>query len=282
MPRTPFTVDPAICRVWSGPPRRLSLTPETCADLIDSIRAQGRQEIPAIVRPLPPRDTHAYEIICGARRHFAVTQLRAEGREIGFLIAPREIGDEEAFRLADLENRTRRDVTPYDRALSYVAALDQYYGGVQKDMAEKMQVRPPYLARYLQIARLPAPLVAAFADPSDIRENHARRIARLLADPAQRLKLEHEADLIVQARAGGAQISAAEVLSRLERVLPGQPRGKTPQSKTYRRSAYDRPITVTRRGSQTTLTFPTDLTQGALRGALDRYLDIAYSKELPG
>ncbi|MEL6644837.1 MAG: ParB/RepB/Spo0J family partition protein [Pseudomonadota bacterium] len=276
MPRSPLTVDPATCRVWTGQPRRLSLTPETCADLIDSIRAQGGQEIPAIVRPLRPRDTHTYEIICGARRHFAVTHLRAEGLEIGFLIAPREIGDEEAFRLADLENRARRDITPYDRAVSYAAALDQYYGGVQKDMAEKMQVRPPYLARYLQIARLPAPLVAAFADPADIRENHARRIARLLADPAQRLKLEHEAHLIVQARADGAQISAAEVLSRLERVLPGQPPKKAPHSKTYRRSIHDRPITVTHRGDETTVSFPTNLTQRALRGALERFFDSTY------
>lgn len=276
MPPRPFTVDPATCRVWTGQPRRLSLTPENCADLIASIRAQGRQEMPAIVRPLPPRDTHSHEIICGARRHFAVSHLRAEGAEIGLLIAPREIGDEEAFRLADLENRARRDIAPYDRAVSYASALASYYGGVQRDMARQMHVSEPWLARYLQLARLPAPLVAAFADPADIRENHARRIGRLLADSAQLLALQQEAERITSDRGAGQAINAAEVLRRFERVLSNRPARMSPTAKTFRRSAHDRPVTVRRRGDVTTFSFSSDLTQGALRGAFERYLESAY------
>ena len=44
-------VDPARCRMWEGHNRDYQLlTEERCADLIDSIKAQGRQEMPAIVR----------------------------------------------------------------------------------------------------------------------------------------------------------------------------------------------------------------------------------------
>ncbi|MEO1788093.1 MAG: ParB/RepB/Spo0J family partition protein [Pseudomonadota bacterium] len=151
-------IDPALCRLWSGQPRPgAALTPVVCADLIDSIRAQGRQEFPAIVRPLAADDTHRFEIICGARRHLAVTHLCAEGLDVAFLVEPRDLSDEDAFRLADLENRSRADITDHARACGYADALDRFYGGVQKDMAAHLGVSAPWLNRHLQLAALPCP-----------------------------------------------------------------------------------------------------------------------------
>src|ERR1700761_3028579 len=44
-------VDPARCRLWSEHNRDYAKLDETrCADLIESFKAQGRQEVPAIVR----------------------------------------------------------------------------------------------------------------------------------------------------------------------------------------------------------------------------------------
>ena len=44
-------VDPARCVMWSRHNRAYDLlTEENCRDLIDSLRAQGQQEFPAIVR----------------------------------------------------------------------------------------------------------------------------------------------------------------------------------------------------------------------------------------
>jgi len=44
-------VDPVLCRIWDGHNRDYAaLTDQNCADLIESFKAQGRQEVPAIVR----------------------------------------------------------------------------------------------------------------------------------------------------------------------------------------------------------------------------------------
>ena len=46
-------VDPASCRMWTRHNRRYDLLDEqSCADLIEGIKAQGGQEFPAIVRPV--------------------------------------------------------------------------------------------------------------------------------------------------------------------------------------------------------------------------------------
>jgi ParB family chromosome partitioning protein len=44
-------VDPAQCRIWEAHHRDYAaLNPDNCADLIDSLKAEGRQNFPAIVR----------------------------------------------------------------------------------------------------------------------------------------------------------------------------------------------------------------------------------------
>ena len=94
-----------------------ALNEETCADLIESFKAEGRQNFPAIVRRVEDDPEHDWEVICGARRHWTVSWMRAHHQpDFKFLIEPRELTDEEAFRLADLENRSRRDLSDYERA----------------------------------------------------------------------------------------------------------------------------------------------------------------------
>ena len=111
--KTLLWVDPEDCVMWEGHNRAYRLlTEENCRDLIDSMRAQGRQEFPAIVRKRA--EGAPYEVICGARRHFAVTWLRANNYpQFRYLIEVRDLTDEEAFRLADLENRDRADLSDF-------------------------------------------------------------------------------------------------------------------------------------------------------------------------
>lgn len=132
--RTHELVDPARCRMWAGHNRDYALlSEERCADLIESIKAQGRQEIPAIVRRLSGDEGYDFEVICGARRHWTISWLRAHNYpEFKFLVDVREIGDEEAFRLADIENRARDDLTDFERARDYLRALNAYYGGARR------------------------------------------------------------------------------------------------------------------------------------------------------
>ena len=71
-------VDPARCRIWAGHKRDYSALDEVgCADLLESLKAQGRQEVPAIVRRVAGDPAHDYEVVCGARRHWSVTWLHA-------------------------------------------------------------------------------------------------------------------------------------------------------------------------------------------------------------
>src|SRR3546814_6435774 len=55
-------VDPARCRIWEHHNRDYSaLNEDRCADLIETIVAQGKQEFPAIVRRVTGDPDHDYE-----------------------------------------------------------------------------------------------------------------------------------------------------------------------------------------------------------------------------
>ncbi len=97
---------------------------------------------------------HAFEVICGARRHWTACWMRANNYpDFKFLIEPRELTDEEAFRLADLENRSRKDLSDYERARDYLRALERYFGGNQRQMAARLEVSPSWLPDRCQHSR---------------------------------------------------------------------------------------------------------------------------------
>lgn len=205
--RTHELVDPARCRMWEGHNRDYALLSEArCEDLIESIKAQGRQEIPAIVRRVTGSPDFDFEVICGARRHWTISWLRAHNYpEFKFLVDVREIGDEEAFRLADIENRARDDLTDFERAKDYLRALDLYYDGRQKTMAERLKVSESWLTRYLDLARLPGELVQAFANPQDLGVRNAMALKALMKPEDRKVRAFAEAGRLAEARAGGAE-----------------------------------------------------------------------------
>ncbi len=277
--KTLHLVDPARCRMWERHNRDYALlTEENCRDLIDGIKAQGQQEFPAIVRRLEGEE-HEFEVICGARRHFAVTWLRANNYpQFRYLVEVRDLTDEEAFRLADIENRDREDISDYERAVDYAEAIKLYYGGAQKAMAERLEVSPPWLSRYLALARMPEEVVNAFASKRDIRERHARALKPLLGNPEQAAAVLEEARFIAatQARAArgkGGYVEAQEVFRRL--TAAARPKTKTPKvstGKLFARSTGERGIHVTRSGKQVRMAFDADLSDAALRAAFESYL----------
>ncbi|RUN74889.1 ParB/RepB/Spo0J family partition protein [Sphingomonas sp. TF3] len=188
-------VDPARCRMWSGHNREYGLLNEQrCGDLIESIKAQGRQEMPAIVRRVSGDPDFDFEVICGARRHWTISWLRSHNYpDFKFLVDIREIGDEEAFRLADIENRARDDLTDLERARDYLRALDAYYDGRQKTMAERINVSESWLTRYLDLARLPEPLMAAFPEPQSLTIRNVIALKPLLKPEDKRARVFNEA-----------------------------------------------------------------------------------------
>ncbi|WP_323765809.1 ParB/RepB/Spo0J family partition protein [Marinovum sp.] len=271
-------VDPARCRMWDRHNREYSLLNEdNCRDLIDGIRSQGRQEFPAIVRPSTDPD-YDFEVICGARRHFAVSWLRANNyTQFRYLVELRELSDEEAFRLADIENRDREDISDYERAIDYADAVERYYGGRQKAMAERLEVSQPWLSRYLQLAKLPTGIIEAFASVRDIRERNARELKPLLAEPEAAARILQEASAIAReqalARQGrGAFIDGVAVMRRL--VLVGKPAQPKPprEGKLYRRGAGERGIEVRQKGRKVLIEFEDSLSRGQLEASFQAYL----------
>ena len=280
--KTLHWVDPAECRMWAGHNRAYDLlNADNCRDLIDGIRAQGRQEFPAIVRRAPGADGTSYEVICGARRHFAVSWLRANNYpQFKYLIEVRDLTDEEAFRLADIENRDREDISDFERARDYAHAVEAYYGGRQKTMAERLEVSEAWLSRYLQMARLPDAVIAAYGSIRDIRELHARQLKPLLADDAARARVLDAAMRIAAeqaaARAGqgalrdGAQVTAALRAAGAEGQ--GAPRADAAGT-LFRRSAGESGIRARRRGKTIVMEFPEGLSAGSVEAAFGHFLN---------
>jgi ParB family transcriptional regulator, chromosome partitioning protein len=210
-------VDPARCRIWSEHNRDYGkLNEQRCADLIESFKAQGRQEFPAIVRRVQDEPGIDFEVISGARRHWTVSWLRQHNyADFRYLVEVRELTDEEAFRVSDLENRARDDLSDYERARDYLKALGRHYGGKQKDMAERLKVSEGWLSRYLDLARLPDALVGAFADPHELKVKHVTQLKPLLKPEDRAQRLLAEAGVIAARKGEGPPLKPQDVLRRL-------------------------------------------------------------------
>lgn len=220
--RSPLLIRPGDCTVWDGNPRdQPGLSPESCRSLIDSIAAEGGNRIPVLVRMNSPDADRPYQLLVGSRRRFAIDWLNHNGRpELRLNALVVELSDEEAFRLADIENRERADICELDRARSYQAAVDRFYGGVQSRMAEALSLSNSQLSRLLALAQLPEEVVNAFATRDELRVRYSELLTPLLRRPEERDSMIAEARAIgheQQARAakGGHMLAPATVLARL-------------------------------------------------------------------
>lgn len=214
-------VDPDRCRMWSRHNRRYDLLNQNrCQDLIDGFKSQGRQEFPAIVRKVQGDDAYDYEVICGARRHWTVTWLRENNYpDFRYLIEVRDLTDEQAFRLSDIENRDNLDLSDYERATDYKDALGRYYKN-QKEMADRLEVSEAWLSRYLDLAALPSDVVDAFGDVTEIKTKHGRDLKPHLRAARDRTKLVAAAKKITAEQQeridqGRAVLSGANVVRAL-------------------------------------------------------------------
>jgi ParB family chromosome partitioning protein len=107
---TVIAVDPFRCRVWPGHERfEQSINEESCRAEIDSFLRHGQQS-PVLGRPLSDREMYDFEIVCGARRLFVARHLN-----VPINVQVRELTDQEAVIALDIENRQRKDLSPYER-----------------------------------------------------------------------------------------------------------------------------------------------------------------------
>lgn len=208
-----FFVDPEKCRMWIHHNRNYkALDKQKCGSLMNSILTEGEQKFPAIVRRLTDDLEYEYEVICGARRHWVISQLRKYvDKKFQYLIDVRELSDEDAFRISDIENRQRVDISHYERAKDYSLALRKYYSS-QKEMALKLGVKEAWLSRYLDIARLPPEIIGCFKNKNEILPGHAKKLKKALKVVDAKSEILKLASEIAKSK---NNLSAVEVVEKL-------------------------------------------------------------------
>lgn len=230
---TQLLLDPARVRVWPGNARIYArLTEENCRELLDSLIAEGGQKVPAVVRRVENDPAHDYEVIAGTRRHWSIAWLRAHSYpDMRFLAQVAVMDDEAAFRLADLENRARRDISDLERARNYAEALASHYDGRQKRMAERLRVSEGWLSKMLRVAAIPDEILAAFATLDDLGLKPAYGLAQALGDKAGARRIAARARVLateqtVRMGSGLAPLASGEVLRAL--LDAGRPASEAP------------------------------------------------------
>lgn len=285
---TQLLLDPARVRVWDGNARNQArLSEDSCRDLIDSILAEGGQKVPAVVRHVTGDPDHDYELIAGTRRHFAISWLRAHSYpDMKLLAQVAELDDEAAFRLADIENRARRDITDIERARNYAEALPIHYGGKAVRMAERLKLSKGWLSKMLKAATIPDEVLAAFADPAELTLNPAYRLAGALDDKARARAIRKEAKAIAAQNAkarseGRAGLPGPVTLKRLLAASDLADNGQPLAAKDFRMEIpgpYGRTILavkdVTRQGVTIQLPMASGAGDEQLAAALKEVLDV--------
>lgn len=180
--RTLISADPFKCRLWSLHDRFASgITERTCQAEIESLATHG-QKVATLGRLLSGDPHHEIELIYGARRLFAARYLK-----LPLLVEVRQVTDREGLIAMDIENRQRLDISPYERGLSYKRWLQNGHFASQDDISRTLKISASQVSRLLQLARLPAVVVAAFRDPTEISQNWGLELIHALDDPRRRV-----------------------------------------------------------------------------------------------
>jgi len=176
-----ISVSPFRCRMW-GEHERLQeyINEETCRDEIASFLEHG-QLIPVLGRPLRGDPAYDYELIYGSRRLFVACHLNVQLR-----LEVRELSDRDAIIAMDIENRQRKEVSPYERGCSYLSWLRGGYFKSQDEMAQTLEVSASNVSRLLKLAQLPPVIVNAFESPFEICEAWGLDLHEAWQNPDQR------------------------------------------------------------------------------------------------
>ena len=222
-------LDPKRCRIWRGNARDYAaLNYDRCRDLIDSMIAEGGQKMPALVRRLKGDPAYDYEVVYGTRRHWATSWLRANNYpDFVFLAEVRDLDDEAAFRLADLENRARQDITEIERAKNYAAALPLHYEGKQAKMAERLNISKALLSKMIAFAGISDKIIAAFAAPGELSLRQGYALSQAVSSPPAEARALRAAGAIVKENAasvaaGKGGLPTAAVFARLLAAASGE------------------------------------------------------------
>ena len=150
--------------------------------------------------------THRYEIVYGHRRHQACLEL---GLPVNAVVA-QVMSDQALFAAMDRENRGRKNLSAWEQGRMYGDALKAGLFPSLRRLSESLGVNLSDASRTVQLAKLPADVVAAFASPLDLQV----RWAKPLVDALQK----DPDTVLVRARAiakNRADLVANQIFDRL-------------------------------------------------------------------
>ena len=271
------SVSPFRCRMWDMHDRlEHYITEESCRAEIESFMRHG-QLVPAIGRPLHADLSCEIELFCGARRLFVARHLNKP-----LLVELRDLTDREGVVAMDIENRQRKDVSPYERGLSYAQWLRSGHFQSQEEMARALKVSASQVSRLLKLARLPSVVVNAFATPLDICEGWGLELLDALEDRNRR------EPTLQKARSISAESPRPGARHVFQLLLSASARGRKPKPRGYDEVVKDcagRPLFRIRQQSMSiAVLMPRDrvsaLVLEEIRRALSDLLQAANTKVL--
>jgi ParB family chromosome partitioning protein len=148
-------------------PRGL-ITPESLAELAESIRAHGILE-PIVVAKTPA----GYQIIAGERRWRA-------SKLVGLKMVPviiRETTPQGMLEMAIVENVQRVDLNPLERAQAYKRLMDEF-NLTNSEISERVSKSPSYISNTIRLLTLPDALKDALMS-GQTTEGHVRALSAL-------------------------------------------------------------------------------------------------------
>ena len=154
---------------------------ESCSDLINSIRSSG-QKIPVIARKYPKSDK--YEIICGIRRLYACNTLKTP-----ILTAIVDVDDKEALLIMDVENRSRLDISPYERAIDYKNWIDCGIYKNYKEIQQQTGIKKSWFSQLMALSEIHQDIVDIFGNPKNLKQKWGYTLRTLCKDKENETKI---------------------------------------------------------------------------------------------
>jgi ParB family transcriptional regulator, chromosome partitioning protein len=149
-----------------------------------SIRAQGQLE-PIRVRVAAAGSDAEYEIVYGHRRHAAALALDAEtdgGWPVLALLDAAAADIRDHVLKMYQENAARKDLSAFETGTMFANWLEQQVFANQTELGEAVNLSQGTVAKYLAVAGLPEPILAAFGSPLAVSLRWGDQLAAALKE----------------------------------------------------------------------------------------------------
>jgi ParB family chromosome partitioning protein len=159
--------------------------------------------------------TGHYEIVYGHRRHRACLEL---GLPVNAQIAT-DLDDRALFAAMDRENRSRKNLSPWEQGRMYQAALDEGLFSSLRKLCESVGADSSNATKFIRLAKLPAAVLNAFVSPLELQARWARPLSEAV---------EKDPDAVMRRAAKASEMKTSVDAATIFAVLIGREPVPTP------------------------------------------------------